>query len=80
MTPKEFDLLLMMVSKRGAVISREEIGQVHLGKIRSKSPPGPGYPHLAAALELGDSRPHETVGKERLTASIPNYYSGGFGC
>jgi DNA-binding response OmpR family regulator len=28
MTPKEFDLLLMMVSKRGGVITREEIGQV----------------------------------------------------
>src|SRR5262245_1724192 len=32
MTPKEFDLLLMMVSKRGAVITREEIGQVIWGK------------------------------------------------
>ena len=32
MTPKEFDLLLMMVTKRGAVVTREEIGQVIWGK------------------------------------------------
>lgn len=28
MTPKEFDLLLMLVTKKGGVVSREEIGQV----------------------------------------------------
>lgn len=37
MTPKEFDLLLMMVSKRGAVVSREEIGQVIWGKSAEES-------------------------------------------
>jgi DNA-binding response OmpR family regulator len=37
MTPKEFDLLLMMVSKRGAVITREEIGQVIWGKSADES-------------------------------------------
>jgi DNA-binding response OmpR family regulator len=37
MTPKEFDLLLMMVTKRGAVISREEIGQVIWGKSAEES-------------------------------------------
>jgi len=37
MTPKEFDLLLMMVNKRGAVISREEIGQVIWGKSADES-------------------------------------------
>ena len=37
MTPKEFDLLLMMVNKRGAVISREEIGQVIWGKSAEES-------------------------------------------
>jgi len=36
LTPKEFDLLLMMVSKRGAVITREEIG-VEVNTIGSKS-------------------------------------------
>jgi DNA-binding response OmpR family regulator len=28
LTPKEFDLLLMLVTKRGAVVSREDIGQM----------------------------------------------------
>ena len=37
LTPKEFDLLLMMVSKRGAVLSREEIGQVIWGKSADES-------------------------------------------
>jgi len=37
MTPKEFDLLLMMVSKRGGVITREEIGQVIWGKSAEES-------------------------------------------
>src|SRR5438034_5181147 len=37
MTPKEFDLLLMMVSKRGAVITREEIGHVIWGKSAEES-------------------------------------------
>jgi len=37
MTPKEFDLLLMMVSKRGAVITREEIGQIIWGKSAEES-------------------------------------------
>ncbi len=37
MTPKEFDLLMMMVSKRGAVITREEIGQVIWGKSAEES-------------------------------------------
>jgi len=37
MTPKEFDLLLMMVSKHGAVITREEIGQVIWGKSAEES-------------------------------------------
>ncbi len=37
LTPKEFDLLLMMVSKRGAVITREEIGQVIWGKSAEES-------------------------------------------
>ena len=41
MTPKEFDLLLMMVSKRGAVITREEIGQVIWGRNPRTSSPGP---------------------------------------
>ena len=37
MTPKEFDLLLMIVSKRGAVITREEIGQMIWGKSADES-------------------------------------------
>lgn len=37
MTPKEFDLLLMLVNKRGAVITREEIGQVIWGKSAEES-------------------------------------------
>jgi len=37
MTPKEFDLLLMIVSKRGTVVSREEIGQVIWGKSAEES-------------------------------------------
>jgi DNA-binding response OmpR family regulator len=37
MTPKEFDLLLMMVAKRGAVVSREEIGQLIWGKSAEES-------------------------------------------
>lgn len=37
MTPKEFDLLLMMVSKRGALVTREEIGQVIWGKSADES-------------------------------------------
>src|SRR5216683_4641263 len=32
MTPKEFDLLLMLVSKRGALVTRDEIGSVIWGK------------------------------------------------
>ena len=37
MTPKEFDLLLMMVSKRGALVTRDEIGQVIWGKSAEES-------------------------------------------
>ena len=37
MTPKEFDLLLMLVNKRGAAISREDIGQVIWGKSAEES-------------------------------------------
>jgi DNA-binding response OmpR family regulator len=37
MTPKEFDLLLMLVSKRGALVSREDIGQVIWGKSADES-------------------------------------------
>ena len=37
MTPKEFDLLLMLVSKRGALVTREEIGQVIWGKSADES-------------------------------------------
>lgn len=37
MTPKEFDLLLMLVSKRGALVTREEIGQVIWGKSAEES-------------------------------------------
>jgi two-component system alkaline phosphatase synthesis response regulator PhoP len=37
MTPKEFDLLLMLASKRGALVTREEIGQVIWGKSAEES-------------------------------------------
>ena len=37
MTPKEFDLLLMMVNKRGSVLTREEIGQAIWGKSAEES-------------------------------------------
>jgi DNA-binding response OmpR family regulator len=37
MTPKEFDLLLMLISKRGSLVTREEIGQVIWGKSADES-------------------------------------------
>jgi len=67
MTPKEFDLLLMMVSKRGAVITREEIGQVIWGKSAEESARTLDTPCLAPALQARRlCRPHRNRRQERL--------------
>lgn len=64
MTPKEFDLLLMMVNKRGAVISREEIGQVIWGKSADESARTLDTHIWRLRSKLGDfSEKIETVGK-----------------
>src|SRR2546430_11782739 len=64
MTPKEFDLLLMMVSKRGAVISREEIGQVIWGKSADESARTLDTHIWRLRSKLGDFAERiETVGK-----------------
>jgi len=81
MTPKEIDLLLMMVSKRGAVISREEIGQVIWGK-SPKSPARtsdtPTFCGCASKPGRFRSDRIEKPSERTATASIPNYYFGGF--
>jgi two-component system alkaline phosphatase synthesis response regulator PhoP len=64
MTRKEFDLLLMIVSKRGAVVSLEEIGQVVWGKSADKSARTIGTHIWRLRRKLGDfSDRVETVGK-----------------
>jgi DNA-binding response OmpR family regulator len=64
MTPKEFDLLLMMVSKRGAVITREEIGQVIWGKSADESARTLDTHIWRLRSKLGDFADRiETVGK-----------------
>ncbi len=64
MTPKEFDLLLMMVSKRGAVITREEIGQVIWGKSAEESARTLDTHIWRLRSKLGDFADRiETVGK-----------------
>jgi len=63
-TPKEFDLLLMMVSKRGAVITREEIGQVIWGKSADESARTLDTHIWRLRSKLGDFAERiETVGK-----------------
>ena len=64
MTPKEFDLLLMMVSKRGAVITREEIGQIIWGKSADESARTLDTHVWRLRSKLGDFADRiETVGK-----------------
>jgi DNA-binding response OmpR family regulator len=64
MTPKEFDLLLMMVSKRGAVITRQEIGQVIWGKSADESARTLDTHIWRLRSKLGDFAERiETVGK-----------------
>ena len=64
MTPKEFDLLLMMVTKRGAVITREEIGQVIWGKSAEESARTLDTHIWRLRSKLGDFADRiETVGK-----------------
>ena len=64
MTPKEFDLLLMMVSKRGAVITRDEIGQVIWGKSAEESARTLDTHIWRLRSKLGDfATKIETVGK-----------------
>lgn len=64
MTPKEFDLLLMMVSKRGGVITREEIGQVIWGKSAEESARTLDTHIWRLRSKLGDfAEAIETVGK-----------------
>jgi DNA-binding response OmpR family regulator len=64
MTPKEFDLLLMMVSKRGAVITREDIGQVIWGKSADESARTLDTHVWRLRSKLGDFADRiETVGK-----------------
>lgn len=64
MTPKEFDLLLMMVNKRGAVITREEIGQVIWGKSAEESARTLDTHVWRLRSKLGDFADRvETVGK-----------------
>jgi len=64
MTPKEFDLLLMMVTKRGAVITREDIGQVIWGKTAEESARTLDTHIWRLRSKLGDfSDRIETVGK-----------------
>jgi DNA-binding response OmpR family regulator len=64
LTPKEFDLLLMMISKRGAVITREEIGQVIWGKSAEESARTLDTHVWRLRSKLGDfSDRIETVGK-----------------
>ncbi len=64
MTPKEFDLLLMLVSKQGAVVSREEIGQVIWGKSAEESARTLDTHVWRLRSKLGDfSDRIETVGK-----------------
>jgi len=64
MTPKEFDLLLMMVAKRGGVISREEIGQTIWGKSAEESARTLDTHVWRLRSKLGDiAEKIETVGK-----------------
>ena len=64
MTPQEFDLLLMTVSKRGAVITREEIGQVIWGKSAEESARTLDTHIWRLRSKLGDFADRiETVGK-----------------
>ena len=64
MTPKEFDLLLLMVSKRGGVITREEIGQVIWGKSAEESARTLDTHVWRLRSKLGDAADRiETVGK-----------------
>jgi two-component system, OmpR family, alkaline phosphatase synthesis response regulator PhoP len=64
MTPKEFDLLLMMVNKRGAVITREEIGQIIWGKSAEESARTLDTHIWRLRSKLGDfAEKIETVGK-----------------
>jgi DNA-binding response OmpR family regulator len=64
MTPKEFDLLLMLVSKRGALVTREEIGQVIWGKSADESARTLDTHLWRLRSKLGDHADRiETVGK-----------------
>jgi DNA-binding response OmpR family regulator len=64
MTPKEFDLLLMLVSKRGALVTREEIGQVIWGKSADESARTLDTHLWRLRSKLGDQADRiETVGK-----------------
>ncbi len=64
MTPKEFDLLMMMVSKRGAVITRDEIGQVIWAKSAEESARTLDTHIWRLRSKLGDFAERiETVGK-----------------
>src|SRR4051812_32554138 len=64
MTPKEFDLLLMSVSKRGALVTREEIGQVIWGKSAEESARTLDTHLWRLRSKLGDRAERiETVGK-----------------
>lgn len=64
MTPKEFDLLLMLASKRGALVTREEIGQVIWGKSADESARTLDTHLWRLRSKLGDLADRiETVGK-----------------
>lgn len=64
MTPKEFDLLLMLVSKRGALVTREEIGQVIWGKSAEESSRTLDTHLWRLRSKLGENADRiETVGK-----------------
>ena len=64
MTPKEFDLLLMMVSKRGAVVTREDISQIIWGKTAEESARTLDTHVWRLRSKLGDFAERiETVGK-----------------
>jgi DNA-binding response OmpR family regulator len=64
LTPKEFDLLLMLVSKRGAVVSREDIGQVIWEKSAEESARTLDTHIWRLRSKLGDASDRiETVGK-----------------
>ena len=73
MTPKEFDLLLMMVSKRGGVLTREEIGQAIWGKTAEESARTLDTHVWRLRSKLGDFAERiETVGKNGYRFNNPS--------